>query len=114
MSDATSVEIRVSVDVGSRQHHVAIGLSRGAVLEEFAIAHQPEGFAHLFARIETHQHHYPGPVAVAMEGYNGYAGPLDRLVQARRYRLYNSNTLKLARFKEIFPGHSQDRSAGCP
>ena len=104
VSDATSVEIRVSVDVGSRQHHVAIGLSSGAVLEEFAIAHQPEGFAHFFARVETHHQHYPGPVAVAMEGYNGYARPLDRLVQARGYRLYNINNLKLARFKEIFPG----------
>ena len=64
----TTVELRVSVDVGARQHHVAIGLSSGAVLEEFAIAHQPEGFAHFFARVETHQQHYPGPVAVAMEG----------------------------------------------
>lgn len=98
------VELRVSLDVGARQHHVAIGLSSGAVLEEFAIAHQPEGFAHLFARIETHHQHYPGPVAVAMEGYNGYARPLDRLIQVRGYRLYNVNNLKLARFKEISPG----------
>jgi hypothetical protein len=41
----------------------------------------------------------------AMEGDNGYARPLDRLVGARRYRLHNIiNHLKLARFKEIFPG----------
>jgi hypothetical protein len=39
-----------------------------------------------------------------MEGLNGYARPLDRLVRARNYRLYNINNLKLARFKEIFPG----------
>ena len=104
MAATPTVELRVSVDVGARQHHVAIGLSSGAVREEFAIAHQPEGFAHFFARIETHQQHYPGPVAVAMEGYNGYARPFDQLVQARGYRLYNINNLKLARFKEIFPG----------
>lgn len=99
-----TVELRVSIDVGARRHHVAIGLSSGEVLEEFAIAHQPEGFTHFFARIETHHQHYPGPVAVAMEGYNGYARPLDQLIQARGYRLYNINNLKLARFKEIFPG----------
>ena len=29
---------------------------------------------------------------------------MDQLVQARGYRLYNINNLKLARFKEIFPG----------
>jgi hypothetical protein len=39
-----------------------------------------------------------------MEGYNGYARPLDTLVRARDYRLFNINNLKLARFKEIFPG----------
>lgn len=99
-----TVELRVSVDVGARRHHVAIGLSSGEVLEEFVIAHQPEGFTQFFARLETHHQRYPGPVAVAMEGYNGYARPLDQLIQARGYRLYNINNLKLARFKEIFPG----------
>jgi len=38
-----------------------------------------------------------------MEGYNGYARPLDSRVRQRGYRLYNMNNLKLARFKEIFP-----------
>jgi transposase len=104
VATTSTVELRVSVDVGARRHHVAIGLSSGDVLEEFAITHHPEGFAHFFARIETYHQHYPGPVAVAMEGYNGYARPLDQLIQARGYRLYNINNLKLARFKEIFPG----------
>ena len=39
-----------------------------------------------------------------MEGYNGYARPLDSMVLARGWQLYNINNLKLARFKEIFPG----------
>src|SRR5881396_3359572 len=43
-------------------------------------------------------------VAVAMEGFNGWARPLDSMVRGRGYRLYNINNLKLARFKEIFPG----------
>jgi transposase len=43
-------------------------------------------------------------VAVAMEGYNGYARPLDSMVRQHGYRLYNLNNLKFARFKEIFPG----------
>jgi hypothetical protein len=41
-----------------------------------------------------------------MEGFNGCAGPLDRMVRRRGYRLYNINNLELARFKEIFPGVS--------
>ncbi len=42
-------------------------------------------------------------VAVAKEGYNGWARPLDTLVCSRGYRLFNINNPKLARFKEIFP-----------
>lgn len=38
-----------------------------------------------------------------MEGYNGFARPLDSLIRVRGYQLYNINNLKLARFKEIFP-----------
>jgi transposase len=83
---------------------VAIGLPDGQVLEEFEIAHRPEGFQEFFSRIERHQKAQGCGVAVAMEGYNGYARPLDSLVRQRGYRLYNINNLKLARFKEIFPG----------
>ena len=104
MSERKSLELRVSVDVGSRRHSVAIGLPDGRVLEEFEIMHRPEGFQEFFSRIEKHQKAQGCGVAVAMEGYNGYARPLDSLVRSRGYRLYNINNLKLARFKEIFPG----------
>jgi transposase len=104
VSEEKSLELRVSVDVGSRRHSVAIGLPDGRVLEEFEIAHRPEGFREFFSRIEKHQKERDCRVAVAMEGYNGYARPLDSLVRRRGYRLYNINNLKLARFKEIFPG----------
>jgi transposase len=104
VSEKKSLELRVSVDVGSRRHSVAIGLPNGEVLEEFEISHRVEGFQEFFSRIEKHQRQRGCPVAVAMEGYNGWARPLDSLVRQRGYRLYNINNLKLARFKEIFPG----------
>jgi len=104
VSEKKSLELRVGVDVGYRRHSVAIGLSNGEVLEEFEIVHRPEGFGEFFSRIEKHQRERGCAVAVAMEGYNGYARPLDSLVRQRGYRLYNINSLKLARFKEIFPG----------
>ncbi len=104
MKKHVSLELRVSVDVGCRSHNVAIGLSSGEVLDEFSITHEPEGFRQFFSRIEKQERKFGCPVAVAMEGYNGYARPLDTLVRAREYRLFNINNLKLARFKEIFPG----------
>lgn len=99
--------LRVSVDVGCYQHSVAIGLADGSLLDEFDIPHRPEGFTEFFSRIETHRRRHGGEVAVAMEGYNGHARPLDTLVRVREYRLFNVNNLKLARFKEIFPASAK-------
>jgi transposase len=107
VSEERSKELRVSVDVGYRRHSVAIGLPSGEVLEEFEIEHRLEGFQDFFSRIEKHNPQQGCSVAVAMEGYNGYARPLDSMVRQRGYRLYNINNLKLARFKEIFPGSAK-------
>ncbi len=104
MSQIAPLELRVGVDVGCYSHNVAIGLSSGEILDEFEVSHNPEGFRLFFSRIEKQQREYDCPVAVAMEGFNGYARPLDTLVRGREYRLFNVNNMKLARFKEIFPG----------
>jgi transposase len=107
VSEEKSLELRVSVDVGYRRHSVAMGLSSGEVLEEFEIDHRIEGFEEFFSRIEKQRKKKNCAVAVAMEGYNGYARPLDSMVRQRGYRLYNLNNLKFARFKEIFPGSAK-------
>jgi transposase len=104
MQKQVSHELRVSVDIGCRSHSVAIGLSNGEILDEFSIKHEPDGFKEFFSRIKKQELRFGYPVAVAMEGFNGYARPLDSLVRARNYRLFNINNLKLARYKEIFPG----------
>ena len=103
MLTSQSLQLRVGVDVGTQSHSVAVGLTDGSLLDEFEIPHTAAGFEDFFARIERHAKHYPDPIAVAMEGYNGHARPLDSLVKVRGWRLFNVNNLKLARFKEIFP-----------
>lgn len=97
-------ELQIAVDVGCTRHRVAIGLSEGKLLEEFDIAHDAAGLNEFFSRVERHERQWGLPVAVAMEGYNGYARPLDERVLLHGYRLFNVNNMKLARFKEIFPG----------
>ena len=94
----------VGIDVGCRAHRVGIAHPDGTILEEFDISHSDAGFQEFFRRVEQQKLQFSLPVAVAMEGYNGYARPLDRLVQKKGYRLFNVNNLKLARFKEVFPG----------
>lgn len=118
--------LRVGVDVGSKVHRVGIAGPDGAILEEFVIPHTAEGFQEFFEWIEQHRRELDLPVAVAMEGYNGYGRPLDRMIQEHGYRLQGVNNLKLARFREVFPGErsraqrarslltGQDRLFGCP
>jgi len=97
-------EIHVGIDIGSRVHRAAIEGPDGQILDEFDIQHTEPGFADFFARIETQERRLGVPVRVAMEGFNGHARPLDALILAHHYPLLNVNNLKLARFKEIFPG----------
>lgn len=97
-------ELRVGIDVGCHQHRVGISDPDGCVVDEFDVLHTPEGFRDFFGRVAYQEQRFGVPVAVAMEGYNGYARPLDGYIRRRGYRLYNVNNLKLARFKEIFPG----------
>jgi transposase len=103
MLNPQPLQLRVGVDVGSQSHHVAVGLSDGRLLDQFEIPHTAAGFREFFARIEGHAKRHPYPIAVAMEGYNGHVRPLDSMVRARGWQLFNVNNLKLARFKEIFP-----------
>lgn len=96
-------ELQVAVDVGSQKHRVAMGDAEGRVLDEFDVEHTAAGLSGFFARVERTQAETGWPVAVAMEGHNGWARPLDRQVLLRGWRLYSVNNLKLARYKEIFP-----------
>jgi transposase len=97
------LSIRVAVDVGSINHRVAIGLPDGKVFDEFGFDHNTGGFNLFFQHIEKAEKLYQLPVSVAMEGYNGWARPLDGQILQHGYRLYSVNNLKLARYKEIFP-----------
>ena len=99
-----NAQLQVAVDIGSRRHRVAVGDVGGELFEEFDVEHTAAGLSDFFARVEHWQAKLGWPVAVAMEGFNGWARPLDRQVLAHGWRLYSVNNLKLARYKEIFPG----------
>jgi hypothetical protein len=70
----------IGIDVGCKAYHVGIAAPDGSILEEFGISHSDAGLREFFRRVEERRQQLSLPVAVAMEGYNGYARPLDRLV----------------------------------
>jgi len=74
------------------------------IFKEFGISHNASGFNSLFSEINHYESTLKCPVIIGMEGFNGYARPLDQLIQQKGYILYNINNLKLARFKELFSG----------
>jgi transposase len=96
-------ELQVAVDVGARRHRVAVGDATGRLIEEFDLEHTAAGLNGFFNRLERLAAKRKMSVAVAMEGFNGWARPLDRQVLEHGWKLYNVNNLKLARYKEIFP-----------
>ena len=96
-------QLNVAIDVGSALHRVAIGLATGAAIDEFDCPHTSVGINHFFTRVKQHEEQHGAAVAVAMEGFGGYARPLDSQILAQGWQLYAINNLKFARFKEIFP-----------
>ena len=102
------LSIRVAIDVGSTCHWVAVGLPDGKLLDEFDISHNAGGFKEFFHPIESLEKRHQLPVAVAMEGYNGWARPLDGQILRHGYRLTSVNNLNLARYKEIFPAPAKE------
>lgn len=96
-------QLHVAIDVGSQQHRVAIGWEEGDPIEEFDCPHTAAGLSDFFSRIHRHEESHQAEVSVAMEGFGGYARPLDSQILAQGWRLYAINNLKFARFKEIFP-----------
>jgi len=93
----------VGIDVGCRRHRVAVGRPDGKLIDQFDLEHKPASFSSFFTRIEKQAAQLGLPVSVAMEGYGGWARPLDEMVLGKGWKLLNVNNLKLARFKEIFP-----------
>lgn len=97
-------QLHVALDIGSSKHRVAIGVETSAEpIEEFDLAHTPQGLGEFFSRVRRYQLKHGAQVSVAMEGYGGYARPLDAQILALGWRLFAVNNLKFARFKEIFP-----------
>jgi len=80
-------QIRVGIDVGCKAHRVGIANPGGKILKEFDVSHTDAGFQDFFRRIDHHKQELDLSVAVAMQGFNGYA----RFLAASSFVLYYGN-----------------------
>ena len=86
----------VGIDVGCRQHRVAIGTPDGVLVDQFDLNHQPTSLTAFFVRVEKQAIKYDLPVSIGMEGYGGWARSLDEMILDKGWELLNVNNLKLA------------------
>jgi transposase len=99
-----SSKILVCVDIGCQKHYVAMALSTHDSLQRldgFPISHTPDGIDFFFKRLEEVKQAHQLPIHVAMEGYNGYARPIDTYVLEHGHRLFNLNNIQLANYKKL-------------
>ena len=96
------------IDVGSESHHIIILDDEDNVLYNKKVAHKLNEFTEsikLFKKIEKKE---GGKISFALEGKNGYSNPLDRILLAQGFTLYNVDNLKLKRFRQAFAGEWRD------
>ncbi len=77
MLNPQALQLRVGVDVGSRCHSVAVGLTDGRLLEEFEIPHTAAGFGDFFARIEGHATRHPYSTPLSPDSMSEVGGKAD-------------------------------------
>jgi len=97
----TPIKLQIGIDVGSLNHSVAISDNFGNIIKEFEIAHTQAGFDNFFKIIEKEAKKLDATISIAMEGYNGWARPLDSQILKRGYKLYNVNNLTFAPTKYL-------------
>ena len=100
MLNPVSLQLRVGVDVGSRCHTVAIGLSDGSLLEEFEIPHTAEGFREFFARVEDSGRRHA--TAEALAAYEAHRAE-DRLMRAVNHYILGQRGEARALLRQVKP-----------
>ncbi len=96
------------IDVGSESHHIIILDEKDNILYNQKVAHKLNEFTEnikLFKQLEKQE---KGKLSFALEGKNGYSAPLDRILLAQGFTLYNVDNFKLKRFREAFAGEWRD------
>lgn len=95
-------ELLGGIDVGSESHHVVVINGEGRVLYDKKIPHRFSEFhkgIREFKEIEVKE---GSKISFGLEGKNGYGAPFDRILGEGGFSLYNIDSLKLKRFRNIF------------
>ena len=96
------------IDVGSESHHITILDEEDHILYNQKVSHKLNEFTESIKQFKKIERKEKGEISFALEGKNGYSAPLDRILLAKGFTLYNVDNFKLKRFREAFAGEWRD------
>jgi transposase len=94
--------ISVGIDVGSKEHRIAVMSPNGQILAEWSVRHRHADFKQAYQRMQSLAQQHKLPLMVGIEGYNGYASPFDQCLIAQGIKVKQINNLTLNRYRMLF------------
>jgi len=94
-------EFYVGIDLGSVEHEVAIRKSNNKECEEIKISQSQIGFTKLVKLIQRKSSEWNKRPIIGIEGENGLASPLDQILVSQGWEVYNVNSIKVDRFRDL-------------
>lgn len=96
------------IDIGRYTHHMVIIDEKEQILYQRKLPHHLGEIKETMKQLKSLQKKENAQLSFALEGKNGYSSPLDRLLLAEGFTLYNVDNYKLKRFREAFTGEWRD------
>jgi transposase len=96
------------IDIGKDFHHLIILDEQERVRYQKKIPHHLGEMTKIMKQLTCLQKKEKAHLSFALEGKNGYSTPLDRLLLAQGFTLYNVDNYKLKRFRQAFSGERKD------
>jgi len=90
------------VDIGSEEHEVALHNSEGEELLIKKIIHSFSSFNEIILEFKEIEKKNDIKIEIGMEGKNGYGKPFDRILLENGFTLYNVDSTKLRKFREVY------------
>ena len=90
------------IDIGSEEHEVALHNSEGEEILNKKIVHSFSSFNEIILEFKEIEKKSNIKIEIGLEGKNGYGKPLDRLLLENGFTLYNVDSTKLRKFREVY------------
>lgn len=93
--------IYACLDIGSSEHHAYVATHDQRTLKRCKISHKFEDIAAFIEQLQQLSEQEQLPVKVVIEGYNGYANPLDQMCIEAGIDVLSANSTQVASYRKV-------------